>query len=67
MKVTEGTETADPTPNLEQIELTLVASMKLMKRGRREIGRLRRKSRKLVSIAPNGGAPRGRTEGRPLP
>ena len=45
MRGTEAKDGALPCVNLEQIEQTLLASIKLMRKGRREMERMRRKPR----------------------
>ena len=43
MSDTEGKGATSPSIDIERLEKTLIASIKLMKRGRREMERMRRK------------------------
>jgi hypothetical protein len=48
-----GSKAAHPEFDLTRFEQTLIASIKLMKRGRREMGRMRRKSGRQEHAGPD--------------
>jgi hypothetical protein len=55
MHLTESTAAQSTAPDLARIERTLLESIKLMKRGQRDLRRMRRKEAQQVDRDPGAG------------